>query len=657
VDREPCKTAPVWRIIESPTALAISAGGDSQTRLNLGPQLRSARFGLWGLALITFVGCWLLSLVLHGPVPRVHDEFSYVLMGDTFAQGKVANASPPLPEFFDTFHVLIHPAYVSKYFPVQGIFLALGEKLGGHPAVGVWLSSALACSALVWMLQAWISPGWALLGGLIVVIRCGIFSYWSQSYWGGMAIALGGALFFGALRRLWDRFSWQNSIWLALGLVILANSRPLEGALAALPATILFGHQIAKNRRWREAGFWPKLVLPCMVILAFGAIATGAYNHAITGSALKSPYMLHEQQYQESPPFIFLPKRPQLIYSSIWLRYYYEFQELHLYDSQRVPQYWCFAVGRKIATWWNFYCGILLSIPLLLPGLLKKGRTRVFQAIFLVGLLILALIADHKIAWRILIDLLTPLGVGVLWYVFDDLCSRLAIGTCSLLLVELFFTKWSFPHYFAPAACLVWYLEIEGLRRIWMWTPHSQPDRPLTRAEQRELARRKSQPKRTWNLHGLVYALPVLCAISLVLRIESRLNGGKSDPHGPDRGTLLLNDWAVRRAELDRWLGQQSIPQLVFVRYSRRHNVNDEWVYNHPDIMHSHVIWARDLGAEHNKLLLDLLPTRTVWLLAADARDPQLIPYAEAESAPVLSAEEGPGTTRSATEQDESANW
>src|SRR5205085_12477374 len=92
------------------------------------------------------------------------------------------------------------------------------------------------------------------------------------------------------------------------------------------------------------------------------------------------------------------------------------------------------------------------------------------------------------------------------------------------------------------------------------------------------------------------------------------------------------NDWATHRAELDHGLEQQSAPQLVFVRYSRSHNVNNEWVYNHPDIMHSHVIWARDLGAEHNKLLLNLLHDRTAWLLEADDREPQLIPYAEAEN-------------------------
>lgn len=613
------------------------------------------RMGLWWLAALSFFGCWLLSFIFHQPVPRIHDEFSYVLMGETFACGHVRNPSPPLPEFFDTFHVLIHPAYVSKYFPVQGIFLALGDKLGAKPALGVWLSSALAVAALVWMLEAWISPAWALLGGIIVIVQYGIYSYWSQTYWGGMATALGGALFFGALRRLWSRFSWQNSIWLALGLVILANSRPLEGALATLPATILFVYQVAKNRRWGEPGFWPMLVLPCLIILALGAFATGKYNRAITGSALKPPYMLHEAQYQESPPFIFLPKRPPLTYSSVWLRYYYEFQELHTYDMQRSFEAWTLAIARKLYIWWAFYCGILLSIPLFVSALLKKGRVRLTQIVCLAGFLMLPLITDHKVAWRVLIDLLVPLEIGVLWVAFDDLWSRLALITCSLLFIEISLAKWPFPHYFAPAACLIWYLEIEGLRRIWAWTPQAQPERPLTRAEGRRLARQESRAEHNLNLRGLVYALPILCVVSLALRIKDRLDGHNSDPHGPDRGTLVQNDWAVRRADLDHWLEQQSNPQLVFVRYSRWHNVNDEWVYNHPDIMHSHVIWARDLGVEHNKLLVNLLSDRTTWLLQADAPEPQLVPFAQAETIPTPS-EESPGKTGIGREADEQTN-
>jgi len=451
------------------------------------------------MSALALMGCWFVSRLFYEPVPRIHDEFSYILMGETFAQRHLANPSPPLPEFFDTFHVLVRPAYVSKYFPIQGIFLALGEMLMGHPAVGVWLSSALACATLVWMLQAWISPTWALLGGFTILIQYGIYSYWSQTYWGGMATAIGGALFFGALRRLWDNLSWQNSIWMALGLVILANSRPLEGALAAVPGCSVFAFRIARKRRWRDGGFFPKLVLPCLVVLALGAWASCSYNRAVTGSALKPPYVLHEQQYQQSPPFIFLPKRPQLTYSSIWLRYYYEFQELHTYDMQRSAEAWLLAIARKMSIWWEFYCGILLSVPLFVAGLLKKGKARVIQIVVIAGVLTLPLISDHKVAWRVLIDVLVIAEIGLLWNVFADFWSRVAIGTCSLLLLEVFLAKWPFPHYFAPAACLIWYLQIEALRRIWYWTPRTEPsDRALTRAERRGLARQNGSKRRTF---------------------------------------------------------------------------------------------------------------------------------------------------------------
>ena len=167
----------------------------------------------------------------------------------------------------------------------------------------------------------------------------------------------------------------------------MGNTRPSEGALAALPGSILLLYSVTKRRRWREYGFWPKFVLPCVAVLALGAAATGSYNKAITGSALKPPYVLHEEQYQQSPPFVFMHLRPQLTYSSIWLRYYYEFRELHAYDLQRIPKVWPLAVARKIATWWDFYCGVLFCVPLFLPGLLKKGKVRIFQAIFAAGLL------------------------------------------------------------------------------------------------------------------------------------------------------------------------------------------------------------------------------------------------------------------------------
>jgi len=580
----------------------------------------------------TFLGCLVVASFLHEPVPRIHDEFSYLLMADTLAHGHVANPSPPLFGFFDTFHVLVHPVYASKYFPANGLFLAIGQKLTGHAAVGIWIGSALACAATCWMLQNWVGNVWALVGGFLMMVQIGVYSYWSQAYWGGMVAALGGALFFGSVRRLWVKLSWWNAILMASGLVILANSRPLEGFLAALPASCLFLRRIWMERLWKQPTLWRDFALPAGMILLLGAALTGAYNRAITGSAWKPPYLLHEQQYQESPQFIFLPLRPRISYSSPWVKYYYEISEMRLYISQRTPTNVMITAARKLMTWWAFYCGILMSAPLLLAVWLRGGRVKYFQAAVLAGFIIVAAVYVPRSApLRIIIDSLALAQIGILWFAFDEFWSRLAIGTSTLLIFASFFVKYSFPHYFAPAASLVLFLQVEALRRIWHWQGNTHVMKGVaTRSERRRAARSNAESRPAVSrLRGLVTLLPLACVLSLGLRLEGRVNDWSIDSHGPDRYALLMQDWSLRRADLEHWLEQQQKPELVFVRYSPHHNVNAEWVYNNADLIHSHVIWARDLGFEQNRLLIQYLPDRTVWSLDADRPEPQLVPYTE----------------------------
>lgn len=588
-----------------------------------------------GVPAAVFVACVLVAASLHEPAPRIHDEFSYMLLSDTFAHGRMSNPAPSLPEFFESFHVLTRPVYASKYFPAQGLFLALGQKLTGHPVVGVWLSSALTCAAIIWMLGAWTSTQWALLGGFLAAVQYGIYSYWSQAYWGGMIAALGGALTFGAARRLWDEFSWPCSLWFALGILFLINSRPFEGLFALLPLTAAFIVKFRREKVWNRAGFYSRFAVPLAILLGLGAAFTLSYYHAITGSFSKTPYMLHEQRYQETPQFTFLPLRPKLTYSNPWLQYYSEVQEMRLYQKQRHLGTLISGFSGRVASWWGFFCGILLSIPLVLPGLLRTGRVRYFQAAILFGMVAIWFSGPKSpVVWGAF-DLLVFVEIGLLWIIFDQFWPRVAIVTSTLLILEALITKWYFPHYFAPASCLVLYLEVEGLRRLWNWEQDLAP--PITVLTRSERRRNSRQPKIVpWlpsKLRVLVRAIPVICLVSLVLRMEGNLQGWKKGLYDTDRNILPLDDWSLRRADLEKWMNRQLTPQLVFVRYSPRHNVNYEWVYNHADLMHSQVVWARDLGVEHDQMLLKVLPNRTIWLLEADRREPQLVPYTELEDA------------------------
>ena len=301
--------------------------------------------------------------ILPVPSPAIHDEFSYLLMADTFADGRLANPTHPMWVHFETFHVNMVPTYVSKYYPAQGIFLAIGQVTFGHPFWGVLLSSALMCAAICWMMQGWMPPAWALLGGILAVIRLGTFSYWANSYWGGAVAALGAALVLGALPRIKEKQRAQDATWMGVGLALLFNSRPYESLFLAVPVAIaLLVWLLRKDeQRIQRRLLWVILPLGIIITVTLGAMAF--YFWKTTGGPFRPPYLVHESIYSSVPLFPWMPLRSAPPYTSSELG--------DFYDAQR--ELFNFAVQHPLQNlllrsflFWLFYFGPMLTVPFLM---------------------------------------------------------------------------------------------------------------------------------------------------------------------------------------------------------------------------------------------------------------------------------------------------
>jgi hypothetical protein len=373
---------------------------------------------------ITAVLAHLCALpVLRITAPGLHDEFSFLLAADTFASGRLANPTHPLWIYFESFHIEHLPTYASMYPPAQGFVLALGLLLG-HPAIGVWLSTAVCCAAICWMLQAWVPPKWAFLGGLLAVMRIGIFSYWANTYWGGAVPAIGGCLVWGAFGRLRRNPKPHTASLLGLGLILLATSRPYEGLWVALPIAgaiiwwIIFPKQAAHPMFWRA-------IVPLLAVLAVGGAAIAYYNWRVFGSPLTLPYTVNRNLYGVAPSFPWQKMGDMPFYNHSVMRQFYTQIESGGFQSARTFPNFLRLTRLKLFTVWVFFLGPALTLPFL-------------------------------------------------WFLIAVFRKRTAVRWPAYGLFALFvgiaIVSWpTNPHYYSPATGCLYAALIEGFRRLYVW--------------------------------------------------------------------------------------------------------------------------------------------------------------------------------------------
>ena len=321
-----------------------------------------------------------LSILPCFPVPRpfVQDDFSFLLAADTFASGRLTNPTPAMWRHFESFHIVMNPTYMSMYFPGQGLILAAGRVLFGNPWIGVLVVTALMCAAICWMLQAWLPPSWALLGGMIAVLHLGLFSYWINTYTGAASVAaLGGALVLGAFPRLIKNARVCEGILLAGGIVLLALSRPYEGFLLCLPVAGVLGRWIlfGKNRPV-SSELLRRAALPLALIIAAGSWMA-YYDDRVNGSALTLPYTINRATYAIAPYWIWQSPRPAPVYRHTVMRDYYEQVEMSVVKKAQSLHGFLFMTSVKAILAVEFFAGAALLPPLImLPRVFRDRRTR-----------------------------------------------------------------------------------------------------------------------------------------------------------------------------------------------------------------------------------------------------------------------------------------
>lgn len=531
---------------------------------------------VWVCGVVALAGCVAAGLV-RPPVPRVHDEFSYLLGADTFAHGRLTNRPPleqvtgaggaPAPQsaHFESEHILIRPTYSSKYPPGQALFLAAGQVLLKAPIAGVWLSTALLCAAICWMLQAWTTARYALLGGLLAALHVGVIGWWGNTFWGGSVAGLGGALLFGALRRLADGASAEqatgeegtprarDSALLGLGVALLAASRPYEGALACAPAAAVMAWLLLR-RLGRPAALL-RTAGPAGAIALLAAAGLGLHNRAVTGDALTFPYMAHARQYSATPVFLWQKPPTPPAYPHRHLEDFHGGWERTRFERQATPAAFVQAATEKTIAMWLFYVGAAFTLLLLLaPALALRRR------------------GDR------------PARRGI------DGWTLLALGTCALVVAGVLAVPWINPHYLAPIFAPALFLLVRFLE---------------VRERVGDLGR------------SLAALVPARLAAFIWLWPGLLL----SYPDSPQ-------PWHLRRAEIQRELAAEDGPDLVIVRHGREFRPHEEWVYNGADLKSEPVVWAWELNARSNAALLSRFAGRRAWLLDAYRDEPaRLSPY------------------------------
>lgn len=224
---------------------------------------------------------------LHEPA-FVHDEAAYLLQADIFSSFRLSADPPPLPEFFEQYHVLLTPRLAPKYPPGHALLLVPGVWLGWPGLVPVLLHGLAA--ALLFSMARRLAGPWVALLAWLLWLFAPLLNLWRTTYLSQSTSTALWMLSAWLLLRWWDEGRPRDLVGLALCVAWVAITRPLTAVALAVPAglVVLLGS-------WRRRAGLPLLAAASAGLAVLSILPL--WSAAVTGDWRTLPYTRYAAAY------------------------------------------------------------------------------------------------------------------------------------------------------------------------------------------------------------------------------------------------------------------------------------------------------------------------------------------------------------------------
>jgi hypothetical protein len=282
-----------WTLIACAAALALVPAVASRIERLLAalrhPSPRAA--GGSSIAIAIFAAAYfILTAVLQDRdlFAKTHDDCSYLIQMQMLARGRLWMPGLPLPDFFDSFYLIVKPVYASQYFP--GTALLYVPTIWLH--LPTWVMPVMAAGAVVgltYRILTELVDGAAGALGAIWIASLSWFRLASILLMSQVpALLMGLIMIWGWLRwRRHRRAGWLVVIGVAAGWAAII--RPVDAICFAIPVGIAITAGLLRSppREWIRVGCL--LVLGAAPFLALQLV----FNKGVTGHLFQTPFRMY----------------------------------------------------------------------------------------------------------------------------------------------------------------------------------------------------------------------------------------------------------------------------------------------------------------------------------------------------------------------------